>query len=271
LQGLLTAYIVANISGSGSGSTWQLSQTQPTLSGLGMTGNKGAVGYSPGIGQLDVLAPALGSVNTILNVNTAYAPSTGVAPGYKHNGVMGTSGAPTNSGTTFEMASSFKATSGSATYTPPNSGWGVGQFMFSAYGATDGTSQAAAGKIQAVATENWSTTASGSKLVLSALKQGSFFNGVEVASLQPEGSTFSADSYTFKDSSGSNLATISATGVGFPVYTITQAQAITGSVGKQICISNSSSSPSQADDGMMAYWATNGTPQWRYIHNNGTL
>jgi hypothetical protein len=276
----LSTYITANISGSGSGSTWTISQSQTTASGLTVIGYKGAIGYAPGISTVDVLQslnlinPNSSNINTanqILQVYSAYAPSTGVAPGYKHNGVMGTSGAPTNSGTTFEMASSFKATSGSATYTPPNSGWGVGQFMFSAYGATDGTSQAAAGKIQAVATENWSTSASGSKLVLSALKQGSFFSGVEVASLQPEGSTFKADSYTFKTSTGSDMASISATGIGFPVYTITQAQAITGSVGKQICISNSSGSPSQTDDGMMAYWATNGTPQWRYIHNNGAL
>jgi hypothetical protein len=56
-----------------------------------------------------------------------------------------------------------------------------------------------------VATENWSTSASGSKLVLSALKQGSFFSGVEVASLQPEGSTFQSDAYTFKDSSGTGV------------------------------------------------------------------
>jgi hypothetical protein len=59
--------------------------------------------------------------------------------------------------------------------------------------------------------------------------------------------------------------------VAFPYYTRTQAAALTGALGWQICISDSSGSPSQADDGMMAYWATNGTAQWRYIHNNGTL
>jgi len=59
--------------------------------------------------------------------------------------------------------------------------------------------------------------------------------------------------------------------VKFPVYTRTTAAAVTGSVGMQIAISDSSGSPSQSDDGMMVYWCTNGTPQWRYIHNNGAL
>jgi hypothetical protein len=58
---------------------------------------------------------------------------------------------------------------------------------------------------------------------------------------------------------------------GFPNYTVATAGALAGALGQQIAISNSSTSPSQTDDGMMAYWATNGTPQWRYIHNNGAL
>jgi hypothetical protein len=59
--------------------------------------------------------------------------------------------------------------------------------------------------------------------------------------------------------------------IQFPSYTVAAAGAITGALGQQIAISNSSTSPSQSDDGMMVYWATNGTPQWRYIHNNGAL
>ena len=59
--------------------------------------------------------------------------------------------------------------------------------------------------------------------------------------------------------------------IAFPSYTVTAAGAITGAVGWQIAISNSSTSPTQTDDGMMAYWATNGTPGWRYIHDNRAI
>jgi hypothetical protein len=40
-------YIIANISGSGSGSTWQMSGSSPTLSGLTVTGNIGFIGSVP--------------------------------------------------------------------------------------------------------------------------------------------------------------------------------------------------------------------------------
>ena len=59
--------------------------------------------------------------------------------------------------------------------------------------------------------------------------------------------------------------------VKFPVYTRSAASAITGSVGMQIAISDSSGSSTQSDDGMMAFWATNGTPGWRYVHDNRAI
>jgi hypothetical protein len=63
----------------------------------------------------------------------------------------------------------------------------------------------------------------------------------------------------------------SAVPIQFPTYTVAQATAITGAVGWQISISNSSTSPTQSDDGMMAYWKTNGTPGWYYIHDNRAI
>ena len=85
------------------------------------------------------------------------------------------------------------------------------------------------------------------------------------------------DTITLENAAGTDYLVMNGTSntfsqpVGFPVYTVAAAGAITGAVGQQIAISNNSTSPSQSDDGMMAYWATNGTPQWRYIHNNGAL
>jgi len=267
----MSTYITANISGSGSGSTWTVSQSQTTASGLTVIGTKGAIGYAPTIPTVDILQPinlygALNTTQQILNANTAYG--TTFAPGYKHNGVMATTGAPISSGTTFEMATQYKATSGSATYTPPNSGWGLGKMMFSAYANTDGSGQSQAGQIAAIATENWSSTATGSKLVLSAQKQGVFFSPVDIATLQPEGSTFKSDSYTLKNSANSATYLTLTSTAGFPVKTAAQWRAITGSVGQQVCVSDSASGSNP--NGMMAFWDTTNS-RWSYIHDNSAV
>ena len=56
--------------------------------------------------------------------------------------------------------------------------------------------------------------------------------------------------------------------VQFPLYTKTQAAALTGSMGMQICISDSA----QGSDpnGMMAFWDTTNA-RWSYIHDNSAL
>jgi hypothetical protein len=58
--------------------------------------------------------------------------------------------------------------------------------------------------------------------------------------------------------------------IQFPTYTVAAAGAITGAVGWQICISNSSTSPTQTADGMMAYWRTD-VAGWHYIHDNKAI
>ena len=57
----------------------------------------------------------------------------------------------------------------------------------------------------------------------------------------------------------------SAVPVAFPVYTAAAANAITGAVGWQICISNSASGANP--NGMMAFWDTTNA-RWSYIHDN---
>ena len=57
----------------------------------------------------------------------------------------------------------------------------------------------------------------------------------------------------------------------FPVKTVSQWSAITGVAGQQVCVSNSSTSPTQTEDGMMAYWGTKATAGWKYIHDNRAI
>ena len=56
--------------------------------------------------------------------------------------------------------------------------------------------------------------------------------------------------------------------VKFPVYTAAAANAITGEVGMQICISNSASGGNP--NGMMAFWDTTNA-RWSYIHDNSAV
>lgn len=56
--------------------------------------------------------------------------------------------------------------------------------------------------------------------------------------------------------------------VKFPVYTKAQAAAITGSMGMQICISDSAGGSNP--NGMMAFWDTTNS-RWSYVHDNNAL
>lgn len=58
--------------------------------------------------------------------------------------------------------------------------------------------------------------------------------------------------------------------VKFPAYTRSAAGAITGSVGMQICISDSSGSGGSKPNGMMAFWDTTNN-RWSYIHDHQAL
>ena len=56
--------------------------------------------------------------------------------------------------------------------------------------------------------------------------------------------------------------------IKFPVYTAAAANAITGEVGMQICISNSAGGSNP--NGMMAFWDTTNA-RWSYIHDNSAV
>jgi len=55
--------------------------------------------------------------------------------------------------------------------------------------------------------------------------------------------------------------------IQFSAYTRSQAATLTGSLGQQICISDSSGSSTQSIDGLMAFWDMTNT-RWSYIHDN---
>ncbi|CAB4135300.1 hypothetical protein UFOVP646_10 [uncultured Caudovirales phage] len=102
------------------------------------------------------------------------------------------------------------------------------------------------------------------------------FSGLSVISAGITSTTIRAGtaSATPGASTVSDILTIGSTSVtstkpiGFPVYTATAANAITGSVGQQICISNSAQGANP--NGMMAFWDTTNA-RWSYIHDNSAV
>lgn len=207
------------------------------------------------------------------NVNIMEAGSTwqsAFAPGFKYTGLMSSS-TQTSSGSYFEMSSRWKSSSGASTYSPPQNNWGLGKFGFTADNSTTNTSQLNAGYIQAYATENWDSTHTGSKLVFSANKAGVAGVGIDVLGMSPEQTTFNSDTISLSNSSNSVYLTLNSSNatftkpVGFPVKTAAQWNAITGSIGQQVCVSDS---PSVG--GRMAFWdATNS--RWAYISDNSAV
>ena len=169
---LNSTYIVANISGSGSGSTWTVSSTPGTQSSLTVTGQTGFIGAPAAATTVDALADLRLLSNTI-----------------KSSG---------------------------------------------------GTTQI-------------TTSSAGATLALAG------------------------DTITLESSAGTDYAVLNSTSatfaqpVGFPVKTVAQWGAITGVAGQQVCVSNSSTSPTQTEDGMMAYWGTTATAGWKYIHDNRAI
>ena len=166
------------------------------------------------------------------DVNIMQAASTwqsALSPGFKYTGLMSSS-TQTNTGSYFEMSSRWKASSGTSTYSPPQSGWGLGRFGFSADVSTTGTSQQNAGAIQAIATENWDSTHYGSKLVFSAYKLGTG-GVVNILDMAPETTTITSDAITLESSSGADYLVLNANTAKFSVPVTTELTSATISEG----------------------------------------
>ena len=116
----------------------------------------------------------------------------------------------TNAGATVGITTNYRATSGGA-LTLPQSGNKLGNFRFNSYSDTAGTGVLAA-QVITETTENYSSTANGSRIIFLANKQGENWTTghVQVASFQPESSSFSSDIFTIENSAGTDYLVIDA-------------------------------------------------------------
>jgi len=164
-------------------------------------------------------------------------------------------------------------------FTPTLNNDVIGSFKFNGNANTSTSPGVPAGpgaQIYASATENWTALVNGTKINFNVIKKGAITD-VDVISAASDATTFKSDVFTFKDSSSTTYATLNSTSatfaqpVGFPVKTVAQWGAISGVAGQQVCVSNSSTSPTQTEDSMMAYWGTTATAGWKYIHDNRAI
>jgi hypothetical protein len=195
------------------------------------------------------------------------------SPGFKYTG-LASSSTITGNGTLFEMSSRWKAAAADTAFVPPQNNWGIGAFQFSADNSTTNTSQRVAGQIRVLATENWTSIATGTKMTFDAVKQGTL-STVQVLDMSPETILFNSDIQTFKNAnSSSTYLTLNSTSatftqpVGLPVKTAAQWNAITGVVGQQVCVSDSAQGSNP--NGMIAFWDTTNS-RWSYIHDNSAV
>jgi len=160
--------------------------------------------------------------------------------------------------------------SSGGTYTPTLSGDKLGQFKFNGNTVTGGspvTGTNPAVSIQGQATENWSNTVNGAKLVVGAVKNGGTAS-VTIIDHAPTAAVYKADTFTIEDSAGTDYLVLNSTSatfvqpVQFPNKTAAQWNAITGAVGMQVCVNDS-----PVNAGKMAYWDTTNA-RWSYVDSN---
>ena len=167
----------------------------------------------------------------------------------------------------------FRSTDGT-NYTPTQLGDYIGAFKFNGNEYTSTTPGVAGGpgaQIFGQATENWTSTAQGTKFSFFANKNTTT-SSYEVLGGNPDTFAINSDTTTFANYDGSNtrltLNSTSATftkPVGFPVDTAANWNAVTGSVGQQVSVSNS-----PTVGGRMAFWDTTNA-RWSYISDNSAV
>ena len=157
----------------------------PTVNGAQLNISAGA-GLTAGGGAF----AQLGDVN-ITQFSSSW--QSVYTPGFKYTGLASSApGNTTGNGTAFEMSARWKATAASTTFVPPQNGWGLGSFQFSADNSTNNTSQRIGGQIRCSATEDWTSTATGTKMTLDANRIGTL-STIQVLSASPDGSEFNTD------------------------------------------------------------------------------
>jgi len=161
-------------------------------------------------------------------------------------------------------------------YTPTQSGDIIGSFKFNGNANTSTSPGAPAGpgaQIYASATENWTALANGTRFVFFTIQTGTIAD-FQVISGSSDNLDLKSTQTRIQDVSGNAVLTVNATDatfaqpVGFPVKTAAQWNAITGAVGRQVCVSNSAGGGHP--NGMMAFWDTTNA-RWSYIHDNSAV
>jgi len=184
-----------------------------TTDSLTITKGRGASGgatLNMGATTTNEVLLSVGDVN-IAQMGSTW--QTAFSPGYKYTGLMSSS-TQTGSGSQFEMSSRWKASAGTSTYDPPQSGWGLGSFTFSADASTTNTNQIQAGFIRAYATENWDSTHYGSRIVINVNKPGTG-GGFEVMNIKTDNTTISTDILNINDSTNAGYARFDSTKASF--------------------------------------------------------
>ncbi len=112
----------------------------------------------------------------------------------------------TASGTSLAIQTNYRPSSGSATYSLPQTGWQLGNFRFNSYNTTAGA-YALGAQVTAGATENWTGSANGSSINFFATKQGTTYTTglIGVISASPETTIFKSDLLTIQNSASVNL------------------------------------------------------------------
>jgi len=150
---------------------------------------------------------ALSATANLLNTNTAAGSSIGIQTNY--------------------WTSSAKTT-----LSVPQNTWKLGNFRFNSYSDTAGTFALGA-QVIAEATENWTGSANGSRIIFLANKQGqSWTTGhTGVISAAPESANISSDIITLENSAGTDYAVLSANTAKFNVPVTTELTTTTISEG----------------------------------------
>ena len=256
--------------------------TSINSSGVLSTGNITISGNSIGTSSGDLsINTASNFINVFTNNFNVNRNDTGEAMLYldKNNGKTGLTVMNQRATASSDFAlvnfSTFRSSNGSS-YTPTQQGDTIGEFKFNgnAYtGTNPGVPLGPCANIGAYATENWTSTKNGAGFYFRAVKTGTL-DSVDVINGNATNLNFNASQVFINDDSYNARVVIDAIKakfnlpVEFPVYTATQANAITGSVGQQICISNSGGGGNP--NGMMAFWDTSNN-RWSYIHDNSAV
>jgi len=117
----------------------------------------------------------------------------------------------TNAGTSVNIKTNYRTGSG-GTLVVPSASNALGNFRFQSYSDTADT-YVLAGSVQVTATENFSPTANGTKVLFTANKQGQNWStgNIVVASVSPELASISSDAITLESSTGANYLVLNGT------------------------------------------------------------